>query len=44
MVLRSHGHDIKRSGAPHEEMFARLDRGEVDILVAGRLPWSHGTY
>ncbi len=44
LVLRSHGHEIERSAAPHKEMFARLGRGEVDLLVAAWLPWSHGGY
>ena len=44
LVLRSHGHEIERHAAPHERMFAALGRGEVDVLVAGWLPWSHGRY
>jgi glycine betaine/proline transport system substrate-binding protein len=44
LVLRSHGHDIERSAAPHVEMFARMGRGEVDLLCAAWLPWSHGGY
>lgn len=44
LVLRSHGHEIERSAAPHAEMFARLGRGEVDLLCAAWLPWSHGAY
>jgi glycine betaine/proline transport system substrate-binding protein len=44
LVLRSHGHDIERHHAPHEAMFGALGRGEVDMLVAAWLPWSHGRY
>jgi glycine betaine/proline transport system substrate-binding protein len=44
LLLRSHGHDIERSAAPHGDMFASLGRGEVDVLVAAWLPWSHGAY
>ncbi|SFF81605.1 glycine betaine/proline transport system substrate-binding protein [Actinacidiphila alni] len=44
LVLRSHGHEIERSAAPHKEMFAALGRGGVDLLVAAWLPWSHGAY
>ena len=44
LLLRSHGHEIERFSAPHRDMFASLGRGEVDILVAGWLPWSHGVY
>ena len=35
LLLRSHGHEIERSSAPHKDMFASLGRGEVDVLVAG---------
>ncbi len=44
LVLRSHGHDIDRRSAAHEQMFAALGRGEIDILVAAWLPFSHGRY
>lgn len=44
LLLRSHGHEIERLSAPHRDMFAKLGKGEVDILVAGWLPWSHGVY
>lgn len=30
--------------APHEDMYAMLARGEVDILVSVWLPGSHGVY
>ncbi|ATI80017.1 glycine betaine ABC transporter substrate-binding protein [Sphingobium yanoikuyae] len=43
-ILRRHGHGIERSAAPHEEMFKRMGRGEVDILVSAWLPASHGAY
>lgn len=44
LLLRSHGHEIERLSAPHRDLFAKLGKGEVDILVAGWLPWSHGVY
>ncbi|MFJ3498457.1 glycine betaine ABC transporter substrate-binding protein [Streptomyces sp. NPDC086091] len=44
LVLRSHGHEIERSAAPHKDMFARLGRGEIDVLVVAWLPWSHGVF
>ena len=43
-VLIAHGHAIERSAAPHEEMFRRLGRGEIDVLVdrkSTRLNSSH---
>jgi glycine betaine/proline transport system substrate-binding protein len=43
-VLKQHGHDIERSAAPHEEMFRRMGRGEIDMLVSAWLPASHGGY
>lgn len=43
-VLTGHGHAIERSSAPHEEMFRRMGRGEVDVLVSAWLPTSHGRY
>lgn len=44
-ILAEHGHhQIERSAAPHEEMFKRLGRGEVDILVSAWLPASHAAY
>lgn len=44
LVLRSAGHEIERRSAPHELMFDAIGRGEVDLLVAAWLPWSHGRY
>lgn len=43
-VLRRHGHNVERSAAPHEEMFRRMGRGEIDMLVSAWLPASHGGY
>ncbi|MBY3165696.1 glycine/betaine ABC transporter substrate-binding protein [Rhizobium laguerreae] len=43
-VLQRHGLQVERSAAPHEEMFKRLGRGEVDILVSAWLPSSHQIY
>lgn len=43
-VLGEHGHIVERSTAPHEEMFRRLGRKEVDMLVSAWLPASHGSY
>ena len=43
-VLKKHGHPIERSAAPHEEMFHRLGRAEIDVLVSAWLPASHSKY
>lgn len=43
-VLEKHGHRIERSAAPHEEMFRRMGRREIDMLVSAWLPASHGAY
>ncbi|WP_339949260.1 glycine betaine ABC transporter substrate-binding protein [uncultured Albimonas sp.] len=43
-ALEAHGHAVARSAAPHEEMFARLGRGEVDLMVSAWLPSSHQVY
>ncbi|MGY4647401.1 glycine betaine ABC transporter substrate-binding protein [Mycobacterium sp. URHB0021] len=40
----AHGHEMERTAAPHEEMFRRMGRGEVDVLVSAWLPTSHGRY
>jgi len=44
LVLERHGHQVEVSAAPHEEMFRRYGRAEVDILVSAWLPASHSTY
>ena len=43
-ILIAHGHEIERTAAPHEELFGRMGRGEVDVLVSAWLPTSHGRY
>lgn len=43
-VLAAHGRLVERSAAPHEVMFERLGRGDVDVLVSAWLPASHGRY
>jgi glycine betaine/proline transport system substrate-binding protein len=43
-VLQDHGLEVARSAAPHEEMFRRMGRSEVDVLVSAWLPASHGAY
>jgi glycine betaine/proline transport system substrate-binding protein len=43
-ILDAHGHEVRRSAAPHEEMFRRLGAGAVDMLVSAWLPASHGGY
>lgn len=43
-ILQAHGHTIDRSAAPHEEMYLRMSRGEVDVMVSAWLPASHGAY
>jgi glycine betaine/proline transport system substrate-binding protein len=44
LVLAAYGHSVERSSAPHEEMFERMGRGAVDVLVSAWLPTSHGRY
>lgn len=43
-VLAAHDVTVERSAAPHEEMFRRMGRGDVDVLVSAWLPTSHGRY
>lgn len=43
-ILQDHGHEVLTSAAPHEEMFRRMGRGEVDMLVSAWLPASHAAY
>jgi glycine betaine/proline transport system substrate-binding protein len=43
-TLAEYGHAVERSAAPHEEMFRRMRRGDVDVLVSAWLPHSHGGY
>ncbi len=43
-VLADHGHAVRFETALHEEMFARMARGEVDLLSSAWLPGSHGAY
>lgn len=43
-ILEEHGHRVETSAAPHEEMFQRYARDEVDLLVSAWLPASHGRY
>jgi glycine betaine/proline transport system substrate-binding protein len=43
-TLERWGHATAECEAPHEEMFAMLGRGEVDMLVTAWLPASHGRY
>jgi glycine betaine/proline transport system substrate-binding protein len=43
-ILKKHGCRVERSAAPHEKMFRRMRRGEVDVLVSAWLPASHGGY
>lgn len=43
-ILVAHGHAIERSAYPHEEMYRRMGRGEVDVMVSAWLPASHGAY
>lgn len=43
-TLAEYGHTVERSAAPHEEMFRRLRRGDVDVLASAWLPSSHGEY
>jgi glycine betaine/proline transport system substrate-binding protein len=43
-ILKKHGCNVERSAAPHEEMFRRMQRGAIDVLVSAWLPSSHGEY
>src|SRR5579859_6815591 len=43
-LLGDYGQLVVFSTALHEEIFARMRRGEVDVLCAAWLPGSHGTY
>jgi glycine betaine/proline transport system substrate-binding protein len=43
-VLVAHGLSVERSSAPHEEMYLRMGRGEIDFLCSAWLPASHGAY
>jgi glycine betaine/proline transport system substrate-binding protein len=43
-ILERDGHTVELSAAPHEQMFERYGRAEVDLLVSAWLPASHGTY
>lgn len=43
-ILKFHGRTVIRSAAPHEQMFQRMGRGEIDMLVSAWLPASHGAY
>jgi|WetSurMetagenome_2_1015567.scaffolds.fasta_scaffold29614_5 glycine betaine/proline transport system substrate-binding protein len=44
LVLERYGHKVEGSAAPHEKMFRRFGRAEIDILVSAWLPASHGAY
>jgi len=43
-VLEDLGHTIEIREAPHEDMFAMLGKGEVDLVCSAWLPASHGGY
>jgi glycine betaine/proline transport system substrate-binding protein len=43
-ILKKHHCQVERSKAPHEEMFRRMQRGAIDVLVSAWLPASHGAY
>nr|AYM53676.1 substrate-binding transporter protein [Cystobacter fuscus] len=43
-ILTDHGHPVEFNTALHEEMFARMQRKEVDLLSSAWLPGSHGAY
>ena len=44
IVLEERGYVADEREAAHEDMFALLARGDVDVLVAAWLPASHGKY
>lgn len=43
-VFEKHGWQVENSASPHQEMFERYGRGEVDMLVSAWLPASHEVY
>lgn len=43
-VFEKYGWQIEMTTSPHEEMFKRYGRGEVDVLVSAWLPASHDVY
>ncbi|MEU7136543.1 glycine betaine ABC transporter substrate-binding protein [Streptomyces sp. NPDC046261] len=43
-ILESYGHEVRSVEAPHEEAFALLGQGRIDVLVSAWLPASHGGY
>ncbi|MCF4173814.1 glycine betaine ABC transporter substrate-binding protein [Vibrio mediterranei] len=43
-VLTDMGFEVNRIYSPHQENFAKLKSGEVDILTSAWLPSSHGIY
>jgi glycine betaine/proline transport system substrate-binding protein len=43
-ILERDGHTVELSAAPHEQMFERFARKQVDLLVSAWLPASHGAY
>ena len=44
LVLEAHGHMVEVREAAHEDLFAQLACGELDLLVSAWLPHSHGAY
>ncbi|QIA66140.1 glycine/betaine ABC transporter [Vibrio astriarenae] len=43
-VLQSMGFEVERIFSPHQDNFAKLKTGEVDMLSSAWLPSSHGIY
>lgn len=43
-IIEKYGWQVEMTASPHEEMFRRFGRGEVDMLVSAWLPTSHEIY
>ena len=43
-VFEKYGWQVEMTASPHEEMFKRYGKGEVDMLVSAWLPASHDVY
>lgn len=43
-VFEKYGWQVEMTASPHEEMFKRYGKGEVDMLVSAWLPASHEMY
>ena len=44
LIFKKYGWQVEMTSHPHEEMFKRYGRGEVDMLISAWLPASHDIY